>query len=242
MEYENMRFEMLRIVCLATLFAVFLPINGCNGAARNMPETTAAAVAKETPALESPKAQQSYALGIVLGNQFRDKSIDVDMDIYVRGLEDGLKGDESMMTEHEARTVINMLQKELKSKRNTPGVLDEIKISFKLDPRLTRAQYMGDRWVSPPTFTSTLQAGSELTVEARAQGIGADGAPIPITPEWIPADTGMVTVTPVSGEAVRIIVKRAGQTRLKVVSRDITKELFIKGLNRDGGMQVEISQ
>jgi hypothetical protein len=33
------------------------------------------------------------------------------------------------------------------------GSLTAVNIVFKLDPRLSRGLYMGDRWVSPPTFT-----------------------------------------------------------------------------------------
>jgi FKBP-type peptidyl-prolyl cis-trans isomerase FklB len=74
--------------------------------------------------------------------------------------------------------------------------LRDIKMSFKLDPRLTRGRYMGDRWVSPPTYTGVRQEGKEYAVEARAEGLDAKGRPMRISPEWIPSDPGMVTVSP----------------------------------------------
>ncbi len=205
-----------------------------------------AAAAQDAPAFKSRKEKLSYALGMVLGNQFRDKSIDVDPDIYFKGLKDGLSGAKTLLTPKEARIEVNALQSELKKKRIPPpaaGTLSDIKVSFKLDPRLTRAQYMGDRWVSPTTYTSTLQVGTELTVEARAQGLDAGGRRVPITPKWIPADPEMVTVVPNRGKVVKIIVKRPGQTSLKVVSQKFKKELHIKAMDRgNNAMQVEISQ
>jgi hypothetical protein len=203
------------------------------------------ATAKDAPALEGRKERQSYALGMVLGNQFRDRSVEVDPDLYIRGLKDALAGRKTLLTQTEAQAAVNAVQSELKSKPITPkaaGALTDIKVSFKLDPRLTRAQYMGDRWVSQPTFTSTLKVGTELTVEARAHGLDAGGRAVAITPEWVPADPGMVTVSPDKGKGVEIIVKHAGESRLKVASQGVVKELLIKAMDRGDAMQVEISQ
>ncbi|MDP1990541.1 MAG: FKBP-type peptidyl-prolyl cis-trans isomerase [Syntrophales bacterium] len=119
--------------------------------------------------------------------------------------------------------------------------LTDIKISFKLDTRLTRGQYLGDRWVSPPKYTSTVQKGTEVTVQARAQGLDAGGRPVALSPEWIPADPEMVTVSPNQGREVKITVKRAGQSSLKVAAQELTKELHIKAMDRGNAMQVEIT-
>ena len=119
--------------------------------------------------------------------------------------------------------------------------LNGITVSFKLDPLLTRGMYMGDRWVSPPTFT-TVREGKELTVVARARGLSAMGKPIRISPEWTPADSDMVSVKPGRGGAVEIIVKRAGRTTLKVASQGISKELSIKATYQGGTIQVDISR
>ncbi|RJQ75452.1 MAG: hypothetical protein C4519_15875 [Desulfobacteraceae bacterium] len=205
---------------------------------------TTAAATQKAPALEG-KERLSYALGMVLGNQLRSQSIEVDQDLYVRGLKDALAGRKTLLTETEAKTSVHVLQSELKRKPAAPpaaAALTDIKISFKLDPQLTRAHYLGDRWISPPTFTSTHKMGSELLIEARAQGLDALGRPVAITPQWIPADPEMVMVSPDRGNEIRIIVKRAGQTRLKVGSMEFTKELRITAMDRDNAMQVQITQ
>ncbi len=233
-------------ICLVLLLAVsLLSIDGRARAESKEPGKTDIAGAQETPALTGRKETLSYSLGMLLGTQFRDRSIEVELDLYIRGLKDGLAGGKTLLTQTEARTAVNELEGELRKKRNnTPAAsaLTDINISFKLDPRLTQAQYMGDRWVSPSTFTSTLQPGNELTVEARAQGLDGSGRAMTITPEWIPSDPVMVTVSPDRGREVKITVERAGESSLKVISQDFTKELWIKAMDRGNAMQVEIYQ
>jgi hypothetical protein len=208
-------------------------------------EKSGPATAQDRSARDGQKERRSYAMGMVLGNEFRKQAIEVDLDLYVRGLKDAFHGRKTLLTETEARGTVTALQHELKRKRSAPPsstALSDIKVFFKLDSRLTRAQYLGDRRVSPPTYASTLQKGTELTVEARAQGLDVRGRPLTITAGWISSDSVMVTVSPVHGNEVRIIVKKAGQIRLKVVSQELTKELHIKAMDRDNAMQVEISQ
>lgn len=240
------RIEAWTGVCLVLLLAVsLLSIDGRARAENKEPGKTDIAGVRDAPALTVRKEKLSYALGMLLGNQFRDRSIEVELDLYIRGLKDGLDGGKTLLTRTETQTAVNDLERELRKKRNSPqtaATLTEINISFKLDPRLTRAQYMGDRWVSPPIFTSTLQMGTELTVQARAKGLDGGGRLMAITPEWIPSDPGMVTVSPDRGGEVKIIVKRAGESRLKVVSQDLTRELRIKAMDRGNAMQVEISR
>lgn len=112
-----------------------------------------------------------------------------------------------------------------------------IEVAFKLDPRLTKGLYMGERWVSPPTYTTTLD-----TVEARVAGVGPKGSLGNISAKWIPSDPGMVTISPAEGNEVKISVKRAGESRVQVTSGGISKELSIKAANQNNVMQVEIAQ
>jgi FKBP-type peptidyl-prolyl cis-trans isomerase len=114
-----------------------------------------------------------------------------------------------------------------------------IQVSFKLDPRLTQGQYMGERWVSPPTYTTTLD-----TVEARVAGVDPKGSIGNISAKWIPSDPDMVTVSPGQGKEVKITVKRAGVSTLKVVSQGVSKALSVKAtvMNEGKALQVEITQ
>ena len=119
--------------------------------------------------------------------------------------------------------------------------LPAIKVSFKLDPRITRGMYMGDRWVSPPTFTG-VQAGKETTVDARVEGIDTGGKLAAASPVWTPEDPDMMRVLPSQGRQVRITVRRAGESALTVTWGKVTRKLTVKATTRDDTIQVEITQ
>jgi hypothetical protein len=120
----------------------------------------------------------------------------------------------------------------------------DIKVAFKLDPRLTRSLYMGDRWVSPPTY-SGLQEGA-FTVEARAQGHDGGGRPVAASLNWRPADPQIVSISPGPGNAVTITVHRAGESGLRLTIENdakeviVSKELSIKAWYRGAALQAEI--
>jgi hypothetical protein len=123
------------------------------------------------------------------------------------------------------------------------GELSRITVSFKLDQRLSGPTYGGPRWVSPPTF-SFAQGGQQLTVEAKTQGVGANGNVMDINAEWTPADPEMVTITRGQKNEVTITVKREGESKLKLMAQEVTKELSIKAkaIANGSGLQVEIAQ
>ena len=208
-------------------------------------DNVAPAVAKDAASLAGPEERRSYALGMVLGDQFREQSIEVDLDLYVRGLKDGLSGGKTLLTGKEARAVVNAIPGELKRKRAAPktsGALEGIAVSFKLDPRLTKSMYMGERWVSPPVYQPAVQEGKTLTVEARVHGVDAKGNKTKITPQWIPSDPGMVAVTPGKGSDFNIEVKRAGKSTLSVAAQGVSKELSVKATEEGNAIRVEIGQ
>ena len=120
--------------------------------------------------------------------------------------------------------------------------LRNVRVYFKLDPRITRGMYMGDRWVSPPTYAPGPQKGEEYTLEARVQGLNSWGNTIRLESEWSPADPEMVSVSPRRGAEVTLTVRQAGQSAVKVVARGIVRELSIKATDGDYGLQVEIAQ
>ena len=123
----------------------------------------------------------------------------------------------------------------------TAAAMTGLEVSFKLDPRLTRSLYMGDRWVSPAKFSAPPQ-GKTSTVEANAKGIDSAGRRIDIDAKWIPGDPEMIEVTKSRGRDVKITVKRAGESKLKVVAQGITKELAIRASEKGEAIAVEIAQ
>lgn len=108
------------------------------------------------------------------------------------------------------------------------GADGDVQVAFKLDPRLTRGIYMGERWVTPSTYTQ-LQEGEQMTIAARSSSPAI----------WQPADAAMVTVSPSSGSEVTITVHQVGTTTLDVGGKTlaITAETV-----SEGTLKVQISQ
>ncbi|MBT2303260.1 hypothetical protein J7E70_22690 [Variovorax paradoxus] len=103
------------------------------------------------------------------------------------------------------------------------------KIAFRLDPRVTYGRYMGDRWVTPTTFTQVQQFQRRLQVAARSHDVVG----------WTSNDASMVTVTPSVGNQVTINVNRAGQTTVVAGAAVLT----ITARQVDNGvLQVQIRQ
>lgn len=72
---------------------------------------------QDAAALKSPKEKYSYALGMDLGNQLRMRSLEVDSDIFSKGLKDALSGGKTLLTDAEVRASIAELQAEMKRRQ-----------------------------------------------------------------------------------------------------------------------------
>jgi hypothetical protein len=184
---------------------------------------------------------QSYALGMLVGARIKSRSDEVDPDLYLRGLKDALSGGRTLLTEQEARAAADELQQEMKEKQAASVAPAGIKVSFRLDTRLTQGLYMGERWVSPPTYTM-VQEGKTCTIDAQVPGAAPKGKSKKISPRWIPSDPGMVTVSPSTGNRVKITVKRDGESTLKVALPTASKDLSIKAAYQDNAIRVDITQ
>jgi FKBP-type peptidyl-prolyl cis-trans isomerase len=138
-------------------------------------------------------------------------------------------------------TLLPLLPGRVRGQAASPDAvaLKAITVSFKLDPRLQNATYGGERWVSPPTFVG---ANAQDMVEARAEGVDAKGQKGKVDAEWLPSDPEMVAVAPGHGEQVKITVKRAGESKLKIEARGLSTELGIKAKYLGQYLQVEITQ
>jgi hypothetical protein len=213
-------------------------------AAAAMPAAT-----PQVPALESPTARLSYALGMNLGARLRYNAVEVDLEPLIRGLQDSYSGSDTLLTEKETLAAVKALREELRRQRLLPrsqlaqatAPATNLHLSFKLDPRLTSGMYMGERWVSPATYTC-VNAGTTCTIEAKVLGVDSWGRGTGISPEWIPADPDIVSVSPGQGNAVKITVLRPGETSLTVTSAKVSKELLIRATYEGNVMQARISQ
>jgi FKBP-type peptidyl-prolyl cis-trans isomerase FklB len=68
-------------------------------------------------ALTSQKDKASYAIGLNIGRSMRKDSVDVDPNILLRGMKDGLAGGEALLTDEEARAAMVALQADLRAKQ-----------------------------------------------------------------------------------------------------------------------------
>jgi FKBP-type peptidyl-prolyl cis-trans isomerase len=73
--------------------------------------------AEETAVLKTQKEKVSYGIGVDLAKTFRSQGIEVDLDLLVRGLKDGLSGGKLLIPEADLRTVLAEFRAELMQKR-----------------------------------------------------------------------------------------------------------------------------
>jgi FKBP-type peptidyl-prolyl cis-trans isomerase FklB len=71
------------------------------------------AFADDAAAFKDLKQQESYAIGAQTARTLRQDNVDIDVDMLVRGLRDGLSDGKLMMTDKELRAVMSRVQQEL---------------------------------------------------------------------------------------------------------------------------------
>lgn len=105
----------------------------------------------------------------------------------------------------------------------SPGPLARINIAFHTDNATGSAARVSDNWF--PQISGAHDG--EFTVLARAEGRDTDGRVVNINPDWVATDPSSVTVSPGTGQAVRITVRRAGASNLTVTAAGLSKDLAI---------------
>jgi hypothetical protein len=119
--------------------------------------------------------------------------------------------------------------------QTAPGLV----VSFFFDP-LGRGPYVGGVWVSTPTYVGV---SGQDAVEARAMFVDSNGASTLVTADWTPADPGMLSVSPGTGDHVLITALRAGTSELDVSWQGTTKRLVVSASSQGSKVaQLEISQ
>src|SRR5580692_2438903 len=66
--------------------------------------------------LTTQKQKASYAIGLNIGKSMHKDSVDVDPNILLRGMKDGLAGNKPLLTDDEARAAMVALQADLRKK------------------------------------------------------------------------------------------------------------------------------
>lgn len=76
-----------------------------------------AGTAQNAPAPKTAKERMSYAIAMDLGGRLRKASMDVDQEMFMRGLKDALAGGKTLLTEQDVLAVMSEMQNELKGKQ-----------------------------------------------------------------------------------------------------------------------------
>ncbi|MBI5196011.1 MAG: FKBP-type peptidyl-prolyl cis-trans isomerase [Nitrospirae bacterium] len=73
--------------------------------------------AGEEPALKTQKDKVSYAIGLKIGTDIKNQSIDIDPNILAKGVSDALISGKLLLTDDELRETLTALQKDLSTKQ-----------------------------------------------------------------------------------------------------------------------------
>jgi FKBP-type peptidyl-prolyl cis-trans isomerase FklB len=72
--------------------------------------------AEETPVLKSVKDKVSYATGVEMVRSFQRQGVEVDRDLFLKGVKDGLSGGTLLMSDDEFHKTLRIFQTEQKMK------------------------------------------------------------------------------------------------------------------------------
>jgi FKBP-type peptidyl-prolyl cis-trans isomerase FklB len=73
--------------------------------------------AGEQPVLKTDQDKVSYGIGVDVGRNFKRQGIEVDLDLLLKGMKDGLSEEKLLIPEGELRKIMNTFQSELRQKQ-----------------------------------------------------------------------------------------------------------------------------
>ncbi len=74
-------------------------------------------VAAEDSPFKTPEDKVSYMLGMNMGHSMKQSGVEVNPEMYLKGLKDALSGGKTLMTDEEARNTMRTFQTELREKQ-----------------------------------------------------------------------------------------------------------------------------
>lgn len=73
--------------------------------------------ADDKTVLKNEKDKISYSIGLNIGNNFKNQSIDVDVDVLVKGVKDAISGNKTLMSEKEVQETLTAFQNDMRTKQ-----------------------------------------------------------------------------------------------------------------------------
>jgi len=114
-------------------------------------------------------------------------------------------------------------------------------VAFQLDRALTQGHYLGERWVSPPTFHFA-QAGERYSVRARLRQVDARGERIEVSGDWATGDPDILAITRLGDGQVQLDILQPGTTELTVSAGGERKVLQVEARRTPDAMDVAFRQ
>lgn len=122
-----------------------------------------------------------------------------------------------------------------------PQHAPRLRVAFQLDRALTQGHYLGERWVSPPTFHFA-QPGERYSVRARLRQVDAQGERIDVSGDWATGDPAMLAITRLGDGQVQLEVLQPGTTELVVTAGGERKVLQVEARRTADAMDVAFRQ
>jgi FKBP-type peptidyl-prolyl cis-trans isomerase len=72
--------------------------------------------AKNATALNTQKEKASYSIGMDIGSGMKQQKLDIDPELVMKGFRDGFAGEKGLLTESEAKTVLEQFEKDLQAR------------------------------------------------------------------------------------------------------------------------------
>jgi hypothetical protein len=123
----------------------------------------------------------------------------------------------------------------------TPQRKENIVVAFRLDRDITSGHYLGERWVSPPTFAFA-QPGRQYVAHAKLQSIADDGSRVDLSGDWSTDDPQMIAISRDQPGQVTIVVREAGEGELVASAGGQRKVLQVRAIRHPDAMEVAIAQ
>jgi len=117
----------------------------------------------------------------------------------------------------------------------------KVAVAFRLDPDLTRGLFLGERWVSPPSFFFA-QPGSQYVAQGKAQYVDAFGERADVAADWATSVPDMIALTRHGSGDATIVVRRPGDGEFTVATRYGTRHVQVHARQVGDGMQVDFRQ
>jgi hypothetical protein len=119
--------------------------------------------------------------------------------------------------------------------------MQRMEVAFRLDRDITAGHYLGERWVSPPTFNFA-QPGKEYVTHAKLQQVADDGTRIDLSGDWSTNDPEMIAISRDQPGQVTIVVREPGQAQLVASAGGVRKVLQVTATRLPDAMEVAFVQ